>query len=75
MFPVTDSFEYEYRGCDLIYGRGCIDGIGEYLADHGLGRAMVVCGSNVGSNDALMTPLREGVGDCLVEVFDRTTPS
>ncbi|NHN60742.1 MULTISPECIES: iron-containing alcohol dehydrogenase family protein [Halorussus] len=74
MLPVADAFEHEYRGCDVVYGRGCADRLGEYLADRGLDRALVVCGSNVGANDDLMDPVRAGLGDRLVGVFDGTTP-
>ncbi|WP_435180568.1 iron-containing alcohol dehydrogenase family protein [Halorussus sp. AFM4] len=74
MLPVADAFEYEYRGCDVVYGRGCADRLGEYLADRGLDRALVVCGSNVGANDDLMDPIRDGLGDRLAGVFDGTTP-
>ena len=75
MLPVADAFEYEYRGCDIVYGRGCANRLGEYLADRGLDRALVVCGSNVGANDDLMDPVREGLGDRLAGVFDGTTPA
>ncbi|MFC4553183.1 iron-containing alcohol dehydrogenase family protein [Halorussus sp. GCM10023401] len=74
MLPVADDFEYEYRGCDIVYGRGCVDRLGAYLADRGLERALVVCGSNVGANDDLMEPIRDGLGDRLAGVFDGTTP-
>lgn len=74
MLPIADSFEYEYRGCDLIYGRGCVDRLGKYLAERDLDRALIVCGSNVGANDDLMDPIRAGLGDRLVGVFDGTTP-
>jgi len=74
MLPIADAFEYEYRGCDLIYGRGCVERLGEYLAEHDLRSALLVCGSNVGANDDLMGPIREGLGDRLAGVFDGTTP-
>lgn len=74
MLPISDGFEYDYRGCDLIYGRNCIDRLGEYLANHDLDRGMIVCGSNVGANDQLMDPVKKGLGDRLVGVFDETTP-
>ena len=74
MLPIADAFEYEYRGCDLVYGRGCVDRLGEYLAERDLDRALVVCGSNVGANDDLMDPIEAGLGDRLVGVFDGTTP-
>jgi alcohol dehydrogenase class IV len=74
MLPVADAFEYEYRGCDLIYGRGCVDRLGDYLAEQDLGRALLVCGSNVAANDDLMNPIRDGLGDRLAGVYDGTTP-
>ena len=74
MLPIADSFEHTYRGCDLFYGRGCVDRLGEYLADHNLNSALIVCGSNVGANDDLMGPVRAGLGDRLAGIFDGTTP-
>ncbi len=74
MLPVSESFKYEYRGCDLIYGRGCVGRLDNYLAECDLDRALIVCGSNVGANDELMEPITEGLGDRLAGVFDGTTP-
>lgn len=74
MDATTDSFEFDYFGTDLVYGRGCIDGLADALADRGLNRALVICGSNVGANEALMEPVRAGLGDRLAGVFDGTTP-
>ncbi len=74
MLPTADAFEYEHRGCELRYGRGRAAELGEYLADRGLDRALVVCGSNVGGNDDLMSRVEAGVGDRLAGVFDETTP-
>lgn len=74
MLPIADAFEYEYRGCDLVYGRGCVDRLSDYLGERGLDRAMVVCGSNVAANDDLMDPVEDGLGDRLAGVFDGTTP-
>lgn len=74
MLPVSESFEYDYRGCDLIYGRGCVGRLGDYLVERDLDRALIVCGSNVGANDELMEPIEEGLGDRLAGVFDGTTP-
>jgi alcohol dehydrogenase len=74
MLPITESFGYDYDGSEIVFGRGCIDRIGEKLTAAGFERAMVVCGSNVGANEALMGPLKDGLGDTLVGVFDGTTP-
>ena len=72
---IPDSFDYDHCGVDLVYGRGRIDELGESLGERGLERALVVCGSNVGANDDLMDPVREGLGDRLAGVFDGTRPS
>jgi alcohol dehydrogenase class IV len=74
MLPVADAFECEYRGCDLMYGRGCVDRLGDYLAERDHDRALIVCGSNVGTNDDLMDPIENGLSDRLACVFDGTTP-
>jgi alcohol dehydrogenase class IV len=74
MLPIADAFEHDYRGCEILYGRGRTSELSAVLADRGLGDALVVCGSNVGANDDLMDPIREGLGDRLAGVFDGTTP-
>lgn len=74
MLPMADDFKYDYHGCDLIYGRNCVDQLSEYLADHDLDLGMVVCGSNVSDNSDLMGVIKRGLGDRLVGVFDETTP-
>jgi alcohol dehydrogenase len=75
MLPIPDAFDYDHCGVDLVYGRGRIGELGEDLADRGVERALVVCGSNVGANEELMGPVREGLGDRLAGVFDGTRPS
>ncbi|WP_331233049.1 iron-containing alcohol dehydrogenase family protein [Natronorarus salvus] len=74
MLPIAGSFEYDYRGCDLLYGRGRVADLGEYLARRGRDRALIVCGSNVGANEALMARIREGLGERHVGTFDGTVP-
>lgn len=71
----TDPFDFDHGGTSIVYGRGAIGGLGGRLADRGLERALVVCGSNVGANRSLMAPVEAGLGDRLVGVFDGTTPS
>ena len=75
MLPIADTFEYEYQGCEIRFGRGRVGGLGDYLGERGFDDALVVCGSNVGANDDLMDPIREGLGDRLAGVFDGTTPA
>jgi alcohol dehydrogenase class IV len=74
MLPIADAFEHDYRGCEILYGRGRASELSAVLGDRGLDDALVVCGSNVGANDDLMGPVREGLGDRLAGVFDGTTP-
>ena len=74
MLPIADSFDYGYQGCEILYGRGRAADLGAFLGDRGLDDALVVCGSNVGANDDLLDPLREGLGERLAGVFDGTTP-
>ena len=71
---VSSSFEFEYRGSELIYGRGRTERLETVLADRDLEDALIVCGSNVGANEAVMAPLRRHLGDRLAGVFDETTP-
>ncbi|MFB6299132.1 MAG: iron-containing alcohol dehydrogenase family protein [Halobacteriales archaeon] len=75
MLPVTDRFEYDYFGTDLYYGRNRTADLSSILAEHDLERALVVTGRNVGSNPAVMDPVRDGLGDRLAGVFDETTPA
>ena len=75
MAQSPSEFSFTYRGCDIEYGRDRLGDLGSILAEHGLERALVVCGSNVGANDELMDPIRAGLGDRLAGVFDGTTPA
>jgi len=74
MLPIADAFEHDYQGCEIRYGRGRVADLGDALDERDLGDALVVCGSNVGANDDLMDPIREGLGDRFAGVFDGTTP-
>jgi len=70
----TDPFHYDFSPGRLRFGRGCVAELGRDLADLGLERALVVTGTHVGANAGVMGPVTDGLGDRLVEVFDRTTP-
>lgn len=75
MHSTISTFNFTYRAGDIHYGRGCTHQLGSILEERGFDRALVVCGNTVGSTPAVMTPIREGVGDSLVGVFDGTKPS
>jgi len=74
MLPIADSFEHVHRGCEIRFGRGRIADLGGWLADRDLDDALIVCGSNTGANDALMDPVRDGLGDRFAGMFDGTDP-
>jgi alcohol dehydrogenase class IV len=67
------GFRFDYRPGEIRCGRGCVDALGELLAARGLERALVVTGSTVGANRAVVGPVEAGLGDHLVEMFDETT--
>jgi len=67
------DFEFDYRPGKIVGGAGCVDRIGTELEAKGLERALVLCGSTVGATPEVMDPLREGLGDSLVGVFDETS--
>lgn len=70
----TPAFVHDFSPAAVHYGRGCVADLGETLADHGLERAVVVCGRNVGANRDVMDPVEAGLGERLAAVFDETTP-
>jgi alcohol dehydrogenase len=75
VMPVDDlSFEFEYSPGKIACGPGCVGEIGVELERRGVERALIVCGSTVGSTPAVVDPVRKGVGDRLVDVFAETTP-
>ncbi|WP_227378172.1 iron-containing alcohol dehydrogenase family protein [Haladaptatus halobius] len=74
MSLTTSMFVHGFTPGIIHYGRGCISDIGQTLAENGLENAMIVCGQNIGANERLMTPVKEGLGDQLVGVFNETTP-
>ncbi|PSP39302.1 alcohol dehydrogenase [Halobacteriales archaeon QH_2_66_30] len=70
-----DPFRFEYDPGTITYGRDCVADLGAELGRQGLDRALVVCGRTVGSTPDVIDPVREGLGDRLVGVFDQTTPA
>jgi len=67
-------FEFAYRPGDILCRPGCVTDLSNVCARHGWERALVVCGTTVGSTPAVMDPIRSGLGERLVGVFDETTP-
>ena len=75
MLPLTDQWTFDHRGSEIVFGRGQVESLGDRLDTRNLERAMIVCGSNVGANEALMGPIRSALGDRLVATYDETTPA
>jgi len=67
-------FEFAYRPGEIVCRPGCVADLDAICERHGWGRALVVCGTTVGSTPAVMDPIHEGLGDRLAGVFDETTP-
>jgi len=68
------AFRFDYQPPTIRFGTGCVDDLAAELEALGLERALVVCGSTVGSTPAVIDPVTEGLGDRLAGVFDGTTP-
>ncbi|NIB99655.1 iron-containing alcohol dehydrogenase family protein [Halobacterium sp. R2-5] len=71
---VGAPFRFDYDSPVLRYGADCVADLADELDRQGFERALVVCGSTVGSTPAVMDPVRSGLGDKLADVFDGTTP-
>ena len=69
------AFRFEYDPGIIRHGRGCVVALGDELARQDCTRALVVCGQTVGSTPAVIDPIKEGLGDRLVGIFDETTPA
>lgn len=70
----VDRFRFDFDAPVIRSGTGAVDDVGGELDEHGLDRALVVCGSTVGRTPAVIDPVTEGLGDRLVGVFAETTP-
>jgi alcohol dehydrogenase class IV len=74
---VTDAdggFRLDYEPGTVVYGQGRVADLERELAAIGAERALVVAGETVGTTDAVVDPVREGLGDRLAGVFAGTTP-
>ena len=70
----SPPFRFDYDPGAIRYGAGAVAALADDLATLGYDRALVVTGRTVGSTDAVMDPIRDGLGDRLVGVFAETTP-
>ncbi|WP_251342170.1 iron-containing alcohol dehydrogenase family protein [Haloplanus halophilus] len=72
--PPDRQFTFDYDPGELRCGRGRAADLGDLLAARDCARALVVTGSNVGANRAVMDPVEAGLDGRLAGVFDETTP-
>jgi hypothetical protein len=62
------AFVHDFSPAAVHYGRGCVSNLADTMAAHDLERAVVVTGTNVGANRAVMDPVEAGLGDRLAGV-------
>ncbi|WP_408958876.1 iron-containing alcohol dehydrogenase family protein [Natrinema sp. 74] len=68
------AFRFEYHPSTIRFGPNCVDDLESELERRGLERALIVCGSTVGTTPEVINPVKEGLGDRLAGIFDETTP-
>ncbi|THE63579.1 iron-containing alcohol dehydrogenase [Salinadaptatus halalkaliphilus] len=68
------AVRFEYDSPTVLFGPAAVDSLETELEQAGLERALVVCGSTVGSTPAVIDPVEDGLGDRLAGVFAETTP-
>lgn len=69
-----EGFRFDYEPGTVVYGSGSVADLERELAAIGSERALVVAGETVGTTDAVVDPVRDGLGDRLAGVFAGTTP-
>ena len=69
-----EGFRFDYEPGTLVYGEDRVADLERELAAIGAERALVVAGETVGTTDAVVDPVRAGLGDRLAGVFAGTTP-
>jgi alcohol dehydrogenase class IV len=68
------GFRFAYEPGAVVYGQGRVADLERELAAIGAERGLVVAGETVGTTDAVVEPVREGLGDRLADIFAGTTP-
>ncbi|MFB6189010.1 MAG: iron-containing alcohol dehydrogenase family protein [Halapricum sp.] len=68
-----ERFRFAYEPSVIRAGRGCVSELADELDRQGVERALVVCGSTVGSTRAVIDPVTDGLGERLAGVFAGTT--
>lgn len=68
------THRFSYTPGTIVYDRHCVSALERELERIGAERALIVCGSTVGSTDAVIDPVVVGAGDRLAGIFDETSP-
>lgn len=68
------EFDFEYDPGAVAFGRGRTDELAAAVAGAGAERALVVAGETTGTTEAVIGPVREGLGDRHADTFAGTTP-
>ncbi len=68
------AYTFEYKPGAIYHGPGVVSALHEVLEENDTTRAFIVTSSTVGSTAAVMEPVRKGLGESLVGVFDGVTP-
>ncbi|MEY7851654.1 iron-containing alcohol dehydrogenase family protein [Natrarchaeobius sp. A-rgal3] len=69
-----NSFTFEYQPGAIHHGPGVVADVQATLEARGLSRALVVTDETLAEVPVVIDPVREGIGDALVDVFDGVTP-
>lgn len=72
--PPTESFEFGYNPGTLVYGHACVKDLESELIRLDSERALIVTGETVGKTAPVIDPVREGIGNRLVDTFAETSP-
>lgn len=67
-------WRFEYDPAAIRFGEGSVGDLADELEGHDLDEALVVTGQTVGTTEAVIGPVRGGLGNRLGDVFAETTP-
>lgn len=71
---ISNSYTFEYQPGTIHHGPNSVAKLATELEHHGLSRALVITDANLAEIPALMDPLREGLDEKFVGVYDGVTP-
>lgn len=71
---IDNSYTFEYQPGTIRHGPNSVAELATELDHHGLSRALVVTDANLAEIPALMDPLRDGLREKFVGIYDGVTP-